>query len=290
MIKHTLKKLPQNTFEFIIDISWDEIEKEYKLAFDVILADFSFEGFRKGKVPAALGEKHIPKDKVYNQLLKTLLPRIYEDIIKKEGLKPIVQPKIDIVKAKEKEEWQLKMVVAEKPSVELGDFKKNIQALKADKKKDDIWVPGKEKGEEPKEQVQAKQDKLLNETLALLLKEVKCDISPLLIEGEVEKRLTQLVDDVQKLGLTTEKYLQTKNLTIDKLKEQYSKEITDMYKLEFILIDIADKESIKVEQSDMDKLFGNIADAKERASAQSNAYFYASILRKQKTLDFLISL
>ena len=77
---------------------------------------------------------------------------------------------------------------------------------------------------------------------------------------------------------------------MERLKEQYTREITDMYKLEFILLDIADKEKIEVSDTDMNKLFTNLKDDKERESAKANAYFYASVLRKQKTLDFLISL
>jgi len=53
---------------------------------------------------------------------------------------------------------------------------------------------------------------------------------------------------------------------------------------------IADKENIKVENSDIEKLFLNIKDDKEREKAKENSYYYASILRKQKTIDFLISL
>lgn len=287
MTNHTLKKLPQNTYEILIDIPWDQISKEYKTAFDLILAEFSIEGFRKGKVPAAIAEKHIPKDKVYEQLIRTLLPRIYEEVIKEEKLKPIVSPKIDLVKAKENESWQVKATVAEKPDVQLGDYKKKVQDAKADLKKTDIWVPGKE---EKKEDQAAQNDKMLNTALTALLKEVKCDISPLLIEAELNRKLTQLIDDVQKIGLTVDSYLQSKGLTMDKLKEQYTKEITDMYKLEFILLEIADKENIQVDQADLDKLFGALKDEKDKAAAQANSYFYASVLRKQKTLDFLISL
>lgn len=288
MIKHTIKKLPANTHEIIIDISWDEIEKEYKGAFDIILAEFSLEGFRKGKVPSSIAEKHIPRDQVYTQLIRTLLPRIYEDIIKKEGLKPVVAPKVDLVKAKEKETWQIKATVAEKPTVELGDYKKKVQEAKASLKKDDIWVPGKdqEQGKDDK----AKNDKALNIALTTLIKEVKCDVSELIIETELNRKLSQLVDDVQKIGLTVDGYLQSKGLTMEKLKEQYGKEITEMYKLEFILLDIADKEKIEVGQGELEKLFGNLKNEAEKTAAMSNSYFYASVLRKQKTLDFLISL
>ena len=288
MIKHTVKKLPSNTFEIIIEISWDEIEKEYKTAFDLILAEFSFEGFRKGKVPSQIAQKHIPKDQVYSQLIRTLLPRIYEEIIKKEGLKPIVSPKIDLVKAKEKETWQIKATLAEKPTVDLGEYRKKLLDIKAGMKKDDIWVPGKD--EAKKEDQAATNDKILSAALSLILKEVKCEIPLLLIESELNRKLTALIDDVQKIGLTVDNYLQSKGLTMDKLKEQYTKEITDMYKLEFILLEIADKEQIKVEQADLDKLFGALKTEKEQQAAKANTYFYASVLRKQKTLDFLISL
>ena len=288
MIKHTLKKLPKNTHEILIDISWDEIEKEYKTAFDAILTEFSFEGFRKGKVPPSLAEKHIAKDQVYNQLIRTMLPRVYEEIIKKEGLRPIVSPKIDLVTAKEKETWQVKVTLAEKPEVNLGEYKNKLLETKANMKKDDIWVPGKD--EAKKEDPNAKKDKILNEALSLLLKEVSCEIPPLLVESELNRKLTQLLDDVQKIGLTVDSYLQSKSLTMERLKEQYTREITDMYKLEFILLDIADKEKIEVSDTDMNKLFTNLKDDKERESAKANAYFYASVLRKQKTLDFLISL
>lgn len=287
MIKHSLKKLPSNTYEILIDIPWDEIEKEYKSAFDLILADFSFEGFRKGKVPKALAEKHIPKDQVYTQLIRTLVPRIYEDIIKKEGLKPIVSPKIDLVKAKENEMWQIKAILAEKPDVNLKEYKKKLTEAKAALKTDDIWVPGKEQKQEDQNK---KKDRMLQIALSTLLTEVSCEISPILIETELNRKLTQLVDDVQKIGLTVDSYLQSKNLTMDKLKNQYTREITDMYKLEFILLEIADKENINISQADLDAFFDNLKEAKEKEAAKANSYFYASVLRKQKTLDFLISL
>lgn len=287
MTKHTLKKLPQNTYELLIEIPWDEVSREYKTAFDLILAEFSIEGFRKGKVPAAMAEKHIPKEKVYEQLIKTLIPRVYEEAVVAEKLKPIVAPKVDLVTAKENETWQVKATVAEKPAVDLGEYKKKVQAAKADLKKADIWVPGKE--EKAPDQA-AENDKLLNVALTTILKEVKCEISPMLIEAEMNRKLTQLVDDVQKIGLTVDSYLQSKGLTMDKLKEQFTREITDMYKLEFILLDIADKENIQVDQADLDKLFGALKDEKDKAAAKANSYFYASVLRKQKTLDFLIAL
>jgi FKBP-type peptidyl-prolyl cis-trans isomerase (trigger factor) len=63
-----------------------------------------------------------------------------------------------------------------------------------------------------------------------------------------------------------------------------------MYKLEFILQAIADEEKLEVKQEDLQALFSNIKEEKDRKAAEANAYFYASVLRKQKALDYIIGL
>ena len=220
-------------------------------------------------------------------MMKVVLPKIYDEILHKEALKPIMSPKIELASAKDNEDWQIKITVAERPIVELGKYKEKIKELKANNKKANIWVPGQDK---EKKDDEAEKSKFLNVALEALLKTAKIEISDLILEEELNHRLTRLIDDVQKIGLTIDSYLKSKNLTMDSIKDQYKREIEDTYKLEFLLSEIADKEGIKVENSDIEKLFLNIKDDKEREKARENSYYYASILRKQKTIDFLISL
>src|SRR3989344_5553973 len=228
MYTHTLKKLVKNTSEITVDIDKESIEKEYKITFLKLLQNFEMPGFRKGKVPANIAEKHIKKEAVYEELIRTLIPNIYSEIIKKESVKPVLQPKVDLIKANEKEDWQIKITVAEKPSVELGNYKEAIKKIKAEQKKDEIWTPGKQSSKS---------------------------------------------DDSEK----------------EKSKKKYKSEIEQTYKLEFILAELADKENIKVENSDLEKLFSSISDPKEKEAAKANSYFYASVLRKQKTLHYLLN-
>jgi len=289
MSTHTIKKQPKSTVEILVKLPWTDVQEAYKTSFATLHAQFEMVGFRKGKVPKELAEKNIDKDKVYSHLIREMMPKIYEDIIKKENLHPILSPKIDLVKAKESEDWELKIMVAEKPVVKLKDYKKKVQEAKKGLKTDDIWVPGKEEKKDPKDENQ-KKEKALNLSLEAVLSESECELPPLLIEEELDRRLTQMVDDVQKIGLTMEKYLQTRNLTIESVKERLTKEITDMYKLEFILQAIADEEKLEVKQEDLQALFSNIKEEKDRKAAEANAYFYASVLRKQKALDYIIGL
>jgi len=287
MYNYKKEKLPKNTTQLVVDVPKADIKKEEEEAFIRLQQKLTVEGFRQGKVPKTIAEKHIHKDDLYQELAQKMISRIYQELLAKEGLRPIISPKVDLVKAKEGEDWQIKITVAEKPTITLGDYKKVIKEVKSKVQKSNIWVPGKDKQEKKPEE---DKNKLLNEVLTALLNQAKIEVSDLVIEEEINHRLTHLIDEIQKIGLTTENYLKSKNLTMDSLKAQFRKETEDTYKLEFILAEIADKENLKVEQADLDKLFVNIKDEKERNTAKQNSYYYATILRKQKTLDYLISL
>lgn len=287
MYNYKVKKLAKSTLEVALTIPKEDIAKEKNLAFDRLQKELTVEGFRKGKVPLPIAQKHLTSEAIYQEMIKVILPKIYDEILKKEAFKPIMNPRVELVKAKENEDWSIKITVAEKPIVELKDYKAKVKEAKNKAKKADIWTPGKDK-EQPKKPED--NSKLMNVILEAVLNEAKIEISDLILDEELNHRLSRLVDDVEKIGLTTESYLKSKNLTMDQLKNNFKKEIENTYKLEFILSEIADKENIKVEKADLDKVLANIKDEKERQLASENSYYYATILRKQKTLDYLINL
>lgn len=290
MVSHKVTKLPKSTIEISVEIPKKEITDAYEKAFESLRENLEAEGFRKGKAPKAVAEKHISKDSVYQQLIRMLFPKIYQDIVKKEDLKPVISPKIELVKAKEGEDWEIKISVAEKPKITLPDYKKISEAAKQEAKKDAIWVPGKDKTEPTEQEKAQKNQMLLNSVLDKLLKESKIEISELILQEELDARLARLVDDVEKLGMTVETYLKSKNTTMEELRASYLAEIENIHKLEFLLNEIAEKENIQIQNEELQKLFGGIKDDKEKSLAMQNSYFYAALLRKQKTLDFLIGL
>jgi FKBP-type peptidyl-prolyl cis-trans isomerase (trigger factor) len=289
MFKHTVKKLPKSTVELQVTVPQETVKKEYEKAFAALSAELTVEGFRKGKAPRNVAEKHLRRDDIYNQLIRAFLPDVYEEIVKKENLKPVVAPRVELVKAKEDEDWEFKITLAEKPVIELGNYKKAVLDAKAAAKKTDIWVPGKDQEANKKNEDEQRQH-TLNSVLGALMKEVKAEISDLIVEEEVNTRLSRLLDDIQRIGLTAEAYLKSKNTTMEQLQARVRQETEETYKLEFVLAEIAEKEKITVEDKDLEALFTHITDEKERKAAQQNAYFYASVLRKQKTLDYLTSL
>lgn len=283
------KNLPKQTVELTITIPKEDIESEYKKAFTQLQKDLTVQGFRKGKVPKDIAEKNLPREDVYDKLIRNYMPDVYSEIVKKEDLKPIISPRVELTKAKDGEDWEVKITTAESPKVTLGKYKEKVKAAKKEVKKSDIWVPGKDK-EPTKEDTEKQKQAEFQAALDAIMKEATVEISDLILEEELQKRLARLLDEMQKVGLTMDSYLQSRNLNKEQLQEQIKKEIEDSYKIEFILQEIADAEDIKIEQAELEKLFSNVKTDEERKAIEQNAYYYAALLRKQKTLDYLNSL
>lgn len=288
---HKVEKLPKEAYAITVTIPWKSVQAAYDHAFEHISQDLEVEGFRRGKVPRAVAQKHISQERIYDRAIRDLLPGIYETIVKKEDFKPVVNPKIDLKHAKPNEDWIVVFTIAQRPTVKLADYKKVVQKAKKDSKTPEIWVPGKDAPKEPDEKEQAsKQQEMLNSVLTELLKQSEVEIADVIVEEELSQRLARLVDDVQKLGMTVDSYLKSKQTTMEELQAAYKREIEETHKIELILNEIAEAEKIEVEQAELEKLFAGVKDEKELKAVQQNAYYYAMILRKQKTLDFLLGL
>lgn len=288
-MNYTIQKLPKHTVQLNIVVPWDDIVKEKEKAFTKLQKELEVEGFRKGKAPKSIAEKHITKSALYEQVIRSVFPDLYSEVIEKEGLKPVTQPKIDLKKAEEDADWEIEVILAEMPKADVSQYKKIIEDVKKDSKVAEIWTPGKEEKQDEKEKENTRLKKMDSIVQALASK-ISCEIPDLIVEEELSQRLSRLLDDIRNIGLTVDGYLQSKGLTMDQLKEHYRKEIQDTYKVEFILQAIADKEKITVDEKDLATFIGEIKDQKTKEQVQHNAYLYTTLLRKQKTLDYLSSL
>ncbi len=286
----SLEKLPKQTYKILVTIPWSEIETAKEKALHEFQKTTEVKGFRKGKAPLNLVKKEVGEQKLLEEAAKFFLSEIYADILKKHGIKPFIEPKITLLKAPVGGDWEVRFEIAEQPVLtKLADYKKIAEDVKGELKKADIWLPGKE-GKAKKEDPTTTQNKKLQKILDKLIADSEIEISPLILQEEVNRRLVNLYEDVKKLGLTIEEYLRSKKETPESLRSKVEQETTDIYKSEFILDAIADKEKIVVEEKDLRKIFESAKDEKERQLLRENAYFYSKLIRKQKALDFISNL
>lgn len=282
MITSTLKNLPNQTAEIEIYIPWTDIKTSYDQITLEAVSQMEIPGFRKGKAPKSIAEKHLDKTKIYEQVVQKILPKAYADAVKVHNLKPITNPKLEITKAKENEQWVIKTTIALFPKVVLKDYKKKVQDLKKSKIK--IWIPGKDiKNDKPPKPS-------LDELVKVITDEAEVEMSDLLLEQEVNRLLSDLIDQTKRLGMTVEQYLMAKGKTSDLLRQEYQTQARKNLSLEFILNEISDQEKIQVTQKDIDDVISKIEKEEEREKLKKDSYYLAHLIRQQKTLDFLNNL
>ena len=279
-----MQRLSDGSVELLITVPWTDVEKEYESVVTAMVAAAEVDGFRKGKAPRNVVEPKLDKTKVYEEVLKDLIPNVYGKAVEQEKLRPIVSPKIELKEATEKKDWIIRALTCEKPDVTLGEYKKPIQDLKANKTAK-IWKPG-----DAEEDKNKPNKSTLDELLKVLYDNVTVKLAALLLEHEVNRLLSDLIDQTRKLGMTVEQYLSSTGRTSDTVRKEYEEQTRRTLTLEFALEAIADREGILVSDDDIDTVIKTAKTDKEKESLTAQRYYIASVLRRQKTLDFLASL
>jgi trigger factor len=280
-IKSTLSWQDKATFTLKITIPAARIKKVRQQAIKELAKAASVPGFRKGKAPAELIEKKINEEQLFQKILEKILPEAYLESIKQHKLTPIIEPKITLEKVKQGEDWVIKAVACQYPQVNLNNYKEAVRKLNAAKK---IWTPGKE--EKPEEKAKNSEEQL-QKIIELLLKKIKVEIPQIMIEKEVEDKLISLVDQLQKTGLTLDQYLVRTGKSLEAIKEEYKKQAEEKWSLEFILTKIADQEKIQVSDNEIKAV---LEKQQPQGTQQINPYLLAQLLRRQKTLEYLMAL
>jgi FKBP-type peptidyl-prolyl cis-trans isomerase (trigger factor) len=280
-----LNKQTDGTLELTITVPKKRVTEAYQKALARLAKEAELKGFRKGKAPLKKVEEKLGKTKIYEEVLKTLIPEVYVEAVKEQKIKPIINPQISVVSLEENKDWQIKATTCELPEVKLGPYK---AAVKKDLASEKIWVPGKDQEEKPAEQESAR----LNKIFQTLLKTISLQLPNLLIEEEINRMLSRLIDQTGRLGLTVEQYLASIGKTSEQIRQEYHQQAEEALKLELILSAIADEEKIKVTEAEVQKMVDAAPDAASKKAMDApaqRAYLY-QLLRKRKVIDKLSQL
>ena len=270
----TITKTQDGTLTIKVTIPWTETKKVWNETVEEMVKNANLPGFRKGKAPKKLVEDKLDKQTIKEETLRKLLPLGYFEAVKTHNLKPIIDPKIHVEGGlDEGKDWIFEAVTCEVPEITLGEYKEAIQKITASGK---IVVPGKE-AEEPK----------FEDIVKALIESVATTIPQILLDREVDRLLGQTIDDVKKLGMSLDQYLASTGRTAESLRSEYAAKAEADIKLEFALQKVAEAEKIIANDSDIEKAISEAKNPQERQSLEQNKYLLASIIRQQKTLDFL---
>ncbi len=117
------KTKKENSIEIDISISGETWDKFLKNSKKDLFNNLELKGFRKGKVPEKIAQKHISDLKIQNKAIDMAIDKHYHDAIKKvKNEKIISRPSFQIEKISN-DEVLIKMILILFPEVELGDLK-----------------------------------------------------------------------------------------------------------------------------------------------------------------------
>ncbi len=288
--RYDLEKKQDGTLSIKITVPAREVDVVRENIINELIKNVEVQGFRKGAAPKNLAIQKLNKELVNEEVLKKILTDEYVKAVKELNIKPIINPRIHVEQFSDGTNLQFLAETCENPNVELGNYKEEVKKLKPSTNEPKIIVPGSETSLKSTNPEDANPNKKLDEILEKIMSVVKVTIPNVLVEQETNRLLSQLLDELKRLGVTLDQYLASRGKNAEQLRAEYDDRADRDLKLEFTLRAIADQEDIKVEQPDVNNALEAIKNPQERQQLAQNPYLVAAIIRQQKTLDFLSKL
>ena len=133
------EKLEKSMVELQFSIDADTFKKAVSNAFKRESKKYAIPGFRKGKAPRHMIEKMYGADIFHYDAVNDLFPENYEAAVKAAGIEIVGRPEPEVVSMSEEEGAVLKVKVAVKPEVTLGEYA-GLSVTKKVKTVDDAQV------------------------------------------------------------------------------------------------------------------------------------------------------
>ena len=132
-MKHTLKKLSDTQVLVSVTASEQDLEGAKATALKHLSREIKVPGFRKGKVPANVAEKHLDPNMLGMEVTEHAVNATLTEVVTVENIRVLDQPKIELKKFVPYTELEFDATIDIIPAVKLGNYKK-LKAKKTVKK------------------------------------------------------------------------------------------------------------------------------------------------------------
>jgi len=272
MISSTVAKTDDGTIQITLTIPYKTIQEKRVGMIAEAAKDIVIDGFRKGMAPLDKVEAKLGEQTIIEKTLTGILPEALGKVVETEKLVLALYPKFELISAEKDKDWQVRAVSCELPKITLGDFQKEV-------------LVGK-----PKEKKELSRGEKENLVLTAILKTSEVKLPKLLINEEVEARLTSLLARLEKLSLKLESYLASVGKTPESLRAEYEKQVTESITLELALNEIAKKEEVKIEETEVDEAIkASLPEVKDQTISPTQRQMLKGVILRQKTLQVLAS-
>lgn len=129
MITVASEKLEKSRVKLTIDVPLEEVETAYKRAVRRVSDKVNIPGFRRGRAPQALVERHAGVESVFREALERLVPEAFAEAVKQTEIQPVGSPELEMLQTEQEQPVSFAATVPVKPEVDTGDYR-GIQITK----------------------------------------------------------------------------------------------------------------------------------------------------------------
>lgn len=264
-----------------VTIPAQQVSESFQRLKTQALKEVEVPGFRKGKAPQEVAEKRLNEEKLSQSLFQDLIPLAYAQAVSKEKLQPIIPPEISVKSFGNEKDLVFEARTAEAPEVKLGEYRKAVSGLKGKKILGPDGQPLSGDGEATAGQV-----------LEKLREKVPVKIPHVLVDYEVQRMLSSLVDQVRSLGMTVDQYLSSQGKKAEEIQREYHQVAERNLQDDFILQQIARAEKVEVTAEDIEAAIESTPEEETKAKLREERgrAYLEDVLRKRKTIELLLDL
>lgn len=124
-LKVDVERAPGSVVHLSIDAPASELDRAINIASSRLASQVRLPGFRPGKAPAAVIERHLGWETIRQEALETLVPTLYLRAADQAGIDPVGEPQVDLDPASVNrgQGISFKITVHVRPEVGLGDYR-----------------------------------------------------------------------------------------------------------------------------------------------------------------------
>lgn len=122
-MKVTVENGENQQVTLTIEVEAAEVNKAVDQACKRLANRVSIPGFRKGKAPRMIVERHVGKDAVLQEAFDIVAPKALSKAFDEQKIEPVTRPSVDIETLEEGKDLVFKATVTPRPEVKLGDYK-----------------------------------------------------------------------------------------------------------------------------------------------------------------------
>ena len=286
-MNHSIQKLAKSQVEIKFEIPAEEFQTFIEKAIFKLGENLEVEGFRKGKAPKEMIEKMLQQEAILKTASQECVRENYLKIIKEQGLEPIGQPEISVLKLAPGNPFEFKAVVAVLPEITIADYKEIVSKIK----KKEVSVTPEEIEKLRQEKKRIEKEKLRQEILSKIAADSKMEIPEVLLDSEKNRMLATIKEQVpQMLGIGFEEYLKKINKTEQEILDSFLPEAERRVKHSLVLREIQKREKIEILEKELSDEMAKIAKQSPDLDKNQLRDYTESVIKNEKALEFLENL